>query len=154
MEVRAEALKKMKKYNLTPLQQAILINFIEKLFFLNEKEEKEFKEIVKLFSSVIKIRENSVFNLGKKDMEKDLASAFMHSGNSLCNLTRYEEEEKEFRKAIEILERMVRNGKIELENELARAHMGLGNSLYYLTGHKEAVKQLKKAIEILICSII
>jgi len=44
--VKAEALKKLKKYHLSPLQEEILKNFIDKLLFLNEKEENEFKEII------------------------------------------------------------------------------------------------------------
>jgi len=44
--VKAEALKKMKRYNLSPLQQAILNNFIEKLLSLNKKEEEEFTQII------------------------------------------------------------------------------------------------------------
>ncbi|MEQ8192245.1 MAG: Rpn family recombination-promoting nuclease/putative transposase [Candidatus Eremiobacterota bacterium] len=44
--VKAEALKKLKKYHLSPLQEEILKNFIDRLLFLNEKEENEFKEII------------------------------------------------------------------------------------------------------------
>jgi len=44
--VKAEALKKLKKYHLSPLQEEILKNFIDRLLFLNEKEEHEFKEII------------------------------------------------------------------------------------------------------------
>ena len=42
--VKAEALKKLKKYSLTPLQQEILANFIERLLFLNDEEKQEFKK--------------------------------------------------------------------------------------------------------------
>ncbi len=44
--VKAEALKKLKKYHLSPLQEEILRNFIDRLLFLNEKEDQEFKEII------------------------------------------------------------------------------------------------------------
>ena len=45
--VKAEALNKLSKYNLSPLQKEILVNFIEKLLFLNDEEKKEFKVLIK-----------------------------------------------------------------------------------------------------------
>lgn len=44
--VKAEALKKLKKYHLNPLQEEILRNFIDRLLFLSDNEEQEFKEII------------------------------------------------------------------------------------------------------------
>ena len=44
---KAEAFKKVEKYNLTELQKETLINFIDKLLYLKPKETKEFKEIIK-----------------------------------------------------------------------------------------------------------
>ena len=45
--VKAIAMKKIKQYGLSPLQEEIISNFIEKLLFLEEKEKKEFNEIIK-----------------------------------------------------------------------------------------------------------
>ena len=44
---KAEALKKVEKYNLTELQKETIINFIDKLLYLKPKEKKEFKKIIK-----------------------------------------------------------------------------------------------------------
>jgi len=44
--VKALLLKKLKGYNLSPLQFETLRNFVDKLLFLNEEEQKELKEII------------------------------------------------------------------------------------------------------------
>jgi tetratricopeptide (TPR) repeat protein len=72
----------------------------------------------------------------------------MNLGVSLSSLSRYEEAVKEYKKSIEIIERLVLSGRTEIENELAKAYMNLGNALCYLTRYEEAVEEYKKTIEI------
>jgi hypothetical protein len=44
--VKANALRQMKKYKLTELQEQTLLHFIDRLLFLNKKEKKEFTDII------------------------------------------------------------------------------------------------------------
>ena len=93
------------------------------------------------YSSALKI-------LQRGGHENNLARVYMNRATTYHSLTRYEDALADYTRAVDIRERLHREGRLPDENDLATVYMNRANAYASLTRYEDALADYARAIEI------